>query len=89
MGKRRQPEKRFNVYVVRPDPEVLEHKRFRRANPDYLDGKPCVYVGMSALSPDERFENHLRGYKLADRTLTGLEQVRAEGRRWRRRSAGW
>jgi hypothetical protein len=54
---------RHNVYVVRLDPAVLEVKKFRDANPDYVDGKPCVYVGMTGLAPEERFENHKRGHK--------------------------
>ena len=37
--------------------------RFRRANPGYLPGKPCVYVGMTGLSPDERFDKHKAGIK--------------------------
>jgi hypothetical protein len=52
-----------NVYVVRLDPAVLEVKKFRDANPAYIDGKPCVYVGMTGLTPGERFDNHKRGYK--------------------------
>jgi hypothetical protein len=54
---------RHNVYVVRLDAAVLEVNKFRDANPDYIDGKPCVYVGMTGLTPEERFENHKRGYK--------------------------
>jgi hypothetical protein len=54
---------RHNVYVVRLDSAVLKVKKFRDANPDYIDGKPCVYVGMTGLTPEERFENHKRGYK--------------------------
>ena len=29
------------------------------------DGKAGYYVGMTGLSPEERFENHKRGYKAA------------------------
>ena len=61
---RRKPAVRsFSIYVVRLDPAVLGRKRFRDRNPDYVPGKPCVYVGMTGLAPDERFENHRRGYK--------------------------
>ncbi len=55
--------KHYSVYVVELDPSVLERKRFREHNPGYVDGKPCVYVGMTGLTPDERFRNHKRGYK--------------------------
>ena len=42
-------------------PEVWDVARFRRANPDYQLGKPCVYVGMTGLSPDVRFDKHKAG----------------------------
>ena len=34
-------------------------------NPDRKPGKPCVYVGMSGLVPEERFANHKNGIKAA------------------------
>jgi hypothetical protein len=40
---------------------VLGHARFRRANPDYDATRPCVYVGMTGLSPDVRFDKHKAG----------------------------
>jgi hypothetical protein len=49
------------VYVVELSPEVLQHPRFRRANPGYDVMKPCVYVGMTGLSPDVRFDKHKAG----------------------------
>lgn len=49
------------VYVIRLDDVVLEVKRFRERNPEYREGKPCVYVGSTGLSPDERFRNHKNG----------------------------
>jgi len=52
---------RFHVYVVELSPAVLRERRFRRANPDYLFGKPCVYVGMTGLDPDLRFDRHKAG----------------------------
>ena len=52
-----------NVYVVELSPEVLQEARFRRANPDYDVMKPCVYVGMTGLSPDDRFDKHKAGVK--------------------------
>jgi hypothetical protein len=52
-----------NVYVVRLDEVVLEQKAFREAHPNHDPSKPCVYVGMTGLKPDERFQNHKRGYK--------------------------
>ena len=52
-----------SVYVIELSPEVLQEARFRRANPDYDATKPCVYVGMTGLTPEQRFENHRKGIK--------------------------
>jgi len=50
-----------NVYVVELSPEVLQEAKFRRANPDYDVMKPCVYVGMTGLTPEARFAKHKKG----------------------------
>lgn len=50
-----------HVYVVALSPSVLDEARFRKANPDYVPGKPCVYVGMTGLDPDLRFDKHKAG----------------------------
>jgi hypothetical protein len=47
--------------VVELAPAVLKHARFRRANPGYDATKPCVYVGMTGVSPDVRFDKHKAG----------------------------
>ena len=49
------------MYVVELSKEVLNHPRFVRANPRYRLGFPCVYVGMTGLSPDVRFDKHKAG----------------------------
>ena len=54
---------RHHVYVVELSPEVLQEARFRRANPDYDATKPCVYVGMTGLTPEARFARHKAGVK--------------------------
>ncbi|MGE4239365.1 hypothetical protein [Ramlibacter sp.] len=51
----------YHVYVVELDDRVWNVARFRRANPDYLLGKPFVYVGMTGLDPDLRFDRHKAG----------------------------
>ena len=53
------------VYVVLLEPEAARHRKVLRTNPDRDPVKPCVYVGMSGLRPDERFANHKRGVKAA------------------------
>ena len=54
---------RYSVYVVELSPKVWNHRRFRRSNPDHDVTKPCVYVGMTGLSPDVRFDKHKAGIK--------------------------
>jgi hypothetical protein len=51
----------YSVYVVELAPEVLYERRFRKANPDYVPSRPCVYVGMTGLDPDRRFDKHKAG----------------------------
>jgi len=48
----------YFVYVVRLSEEVLQHKKFKDSNPNYLAGQPCVYVGMTGKDPDTRFDQH-------------------------------
>lgn len=47
-----------HVYVIELHPRVWNHPRFRKANPDHDILKPCVYVGSTGLTPEDRFENH-------------------------------
>ena len=51
----------YHVYVIELSKDVLCESRFRKANPDYVAGKPCVYVGMTGLDPDVRFDKHKAG----------------------------
>ena len=53
--------KHYSVYVIELSKDVLLEGRFRKGNPDYVDGKPCVYVGMTGLDPDVRFDRHKAG----------------------------
>ena len=52
---------RYHVYVIELSKDVLYESRFKRANPDYDYGRPCVYVGMTGLDPDVRFDKHKAG----------------------------
>ena len=49
------------VYVVELADQVWNEPRFRKANPDYRLGMPFVYVGMTGLDPDLRFDKHKAG----------------------------
>ena len=55
--------RRFSVYVIRMRPAVWEKKALRERNPARDPRKPCVYVGMTSRTPQERFEDHRRGKK--------------------------
>ena len=50
-----------HVYVVELSDRVWNEPSFRRANPDYQLSKPLVYVGMTGLDPDLRFDRHKAG----------------------------
>jgi hypothetical protein len=54
-----------NVYVVRLSTAVGKLRKVRAENPDRDPKKPCVYVGMTGLTPEERFANHKAGIKSA------------------------
>lgn len=51
----------YRVYVIDLDAQVLSSAKFRRANAGHVEGKPCVYVGSTGLTPEERFERHRSG----------------------------
>jgi hypothetical protein len=63
MAARRVRRHHHHVYVVELSVHVWNEARFRRANPDYRLGKPLVYVGMTGLDPDLRFDRHKAGIK--------------------------
>ena len=54
---------RRNLYVITLDPEVLWVREFRQQNIAYIEGMPCVYVGMTIHEPGDRFEQHMLGYR--------------------------
>lgn len=51
----------YHVYVVELSKDVLDEPKFRKANREYDARKPCVYVGMTGLDPDVRFDKHKAG----------------------------
>lgn len=51
-----------NLYVIELDQKIFEwEKRFFEANLHWIPGKLCVYVGLTGLTPEERFRAHQRG----------------------------
>ncbi len=59
----------YHVYVIELSKDVLLEGKFRKNNPNYAEGKPCVYVGMTGLDPDVRFDKHMAGIQ-ASRYVT-------------------
>lgn len=51
----------YQVYVIELSNDVLHEARFKKCNPGYVEGKPCIYVGMTGLDPDVRFDKHKAG----------------------------
>jgi hypothetical protein len=51
----------YHVYVIELDDRVWNSAKFRRCNPEYVMGQPFVYVGMTGLDPDTRFDKHKAG----------------------------
>ena len=51
----------YHVYVIELSKDVLQEGRFKKCNPGYIPGKPCVYVGMTGVDPDIRFDKHKPG----------------------------
>ncbi len=47
------------------DDAVARHPSVLRLNPRRDPSMPCVYVGMTGLPVEHRFENHRHGYKSA------------------------
>jgi hypothetical protein len=54
-----------SVYVILLGDAVLKNRSVVKLNPTRDPTKPCVYVGMTGLPVDHRFENHRNGYKSA------------------------
>jgi predicted GIY-YIG superfamily endonuclease len=62
---KRHPEQHHNVYVVLLDLAVGKIRKVRAENPKCDPKKACVYVGMTGLTPEERFANHKAGIQAA------------------------
>lgn|SRR5438552_13831553 len=54
-----------HVYVVLLEAQAAKDPKLLRANPKRDPAKPCLYVGMTGLPPEERFWNHRNGIKAA------------------------
>lgn len=68
----------FSVYVIRLSKEATKQPQFVKANPEYDRRKPCVYVGSTALTPAQRYCNHVTkktGSKWVKEFHDGLHQT--------------
>ena len=54
----------YRLYVARLKPQVLEHRRYREANPHYIPGKPCVYVGATGRTREWSWPQEADTYSL-------------------------
>lgn len=52
-----------SVYVVLLNPAAGKARKVQALNPERQRGKPCVYVGMTGLTVEERFANHKNGIR--------------------------
>jgi hypothetical protein len=58
---RPEPERRTSVYVIELDESVRLDPSFADANPSCNEERPCLYVGMTSRTPEERFRLHVSG----------------------------
>ncbi len=63
----RRPEPHHHVYVVLLEPAVGTIRTVRAENPEHDPEKPCLYVGLTGLTPEERFAHHKAGIQDAPR----------------------
>jgi len=66
----------YSVYVIELSRKVWsENQKFREANPQFNGVLQCLYVGMTSLSPKERFIKHKtgaiskKGHKIASKIV--------------------
>jgi hypothetical protein len=50
------------IYVIELSQEAATDPAFATANPRYLPGMPCCYVGSSSQTAEQRFRDHLVGH---------------------------
>lgn len=60
---KQEPALHHHLYVVLLNPVAGKFRKVRAENPKRDADKPCVHVGMTGLTPEERFVNHKVGIK--------------------------
>ena len=51
----------YHVYVIALKPAFVATAKARKANPGYIPGRGCYYVGYTSKSPQRRYMQHLAG----------------------------
>ena len=74
---------KYQVYIIDLNKAVLGLKKFKARNPDYQEGKPCVYVGSTGISVEERFKQHVCGKKSKKGKDLSNKYVKKYGKRLR------
>jgi predicted GIY-YIG superfamily endonuclease len=64
-NRKKAPDFHHCVYVVLLDDAVANHPSVLKVNPKRDSKMPCVYVGLTGLTVEERFANHQAGHKSA------------------------
>lgn len=78
-----------NLYVIRLDDAVLKNSRFRKENPGHQPGRPCAYVGVTSLTPEERFAQHKRGERAGRGYVTKYGQYLMKRQYEHRNPVAW
>lgn len=55
------------LYAIELKSEVLLDPAFAAKNPGWIHGMPLIYIGMTSLTPSERFRQHKDGSKNVSR----------------------
>lgn len=53
----------WTLYVIDLKKTVFLKRAFAKANPGYISGRPCVYVGLTVKTAKERYEEHKAGIR--------------------------
>lgn len=57
---------RYNLYVIKLNSSVLNEYKFLVRNNESDRTKPCLYIGITGKSPEERYQNHIDGHRAAN-----------------------
>ena len=55
------PDVKYSVYVIELKKEFSLTKKAQEHNPRQEADKPCVYVGYTSKTPEQRFKQHMEG----------------------------